>query len=61
MMAYRMPHIKKYLHGIAVKGRLAYAMRAGSVGMLCDSARLLEASGRQAARERGASLGHLPG
>ncbi len=32
MMAYRYAAIKKDLHGIAVKGRLAYAMRAGSVG-----------------------------
>ena len=34
MMAYQYANIKKYLHGIAFKGRLAYAMRAGSVGTL---------------------------
>ena len=28
MMAYRYANIKKDLHGIAFKGRLAYAMRA---------------------------------
>jgi hypothetical protein len=32
MMAYQYANIKNYLHGIAFKGRLAYAMRAGSVG-----------------------------
>ena len=31
MMAYQYANIKNYLHGIAFKGRLAYAMRAGSV------------------------------
>jgi hypothetical protein len=31
MMAYRYANIKNDLHGIVFKGRLAYAMRAGSV------------------------------
>jgi hypothetical protein len=39
MMAYQYANIKNYLHGIAFKGTLAYAMRAGSVGTLCNLAR----------------------
>jgi hypothetical protein len=34
MMAYKYANAEKYLHGIAFKGRLAYAMRAWSVGTL---------------------------
>ena len=34
MMAYQYANIKNYLRGIAFNGRLAYAMRAGSVGAL---------------------------
>jgi hypothetical protein len=34
MMAYQYANIKNYLHGIAFKERLAYAMWAGSVGAL---------------------------
>jgi hypothetical protein len=30
--AYNYAKIKNYLHGTAFKGRLAYAMRAGSAG-----------------------------
>jgi hypothetical protein len=46
-MAYQYANIKNHLHGIAVKGRFAYAMRAGSVGTLCNwPAYLKQAGGR---------------
>jgi hypothetical protein len=40
MMAYPYANIKNYLRGIAFKGRLAYAMWAGSVGTLQGQANL---------------------
>ena len=40
MRAYQYANIKNYLHGIAFKGRLAYAMWAGSVGTLQGQANL---------------------
>ncbi len=42
-MAYQYANTEKYLHGIAVKGRLAYAMRAGSAGTLRGTGEFTEA------------------
>ena len=49
MMAYRYAKMKNYLHGIAFKGRLAYAMWAWPVGALQGTGEFTEATQDQPA------------